>query len=45
MKDLEDPTIDDQVEVSCLIVNNSPPVSVRSGPDSRPLGDDRKTAA
>jgi hypothetical protein len=27
MKDLEDPTIDYQPEVSCLIVNSSPPVS------------------
>src|SRR5690349_18583419 len=27
MKDLEDPTIDDQPEISCLIVNSSPSVS------------------
>jgi hypothetical protein len=27
MKEFEDPTIDDQPEVSCLIVNSSPPVS------------------
>jgi hypothetical protein len=29
MEDLEDPTIDDQADVSCLIVNSSPPVSIR----------------
>jgi hypothetical protein len=29
MKDLEDPTIDDQAEVTCLIVKSSPPVSIR----------------
>jgi hypothetical protein len=40
MKDLKDPTMVAQAEVSCFIVNGSPPVSIRFWPGFKASGGD-----